>query len=220
LFGFPRMETHTLTTQAIAKYSQQDEQRFILQTLEGLPHGRFLDIGAWDPKTFSNSRALYELGWEGVLVEGSPLPVRNLLREYGTDPRVRVVSAFVGFPEQLARVHITDDAVSTTEEAEYDRWKNMARFEGELFIPIISFSQIFDTFGSHFDFVSIDTEGTSVDLLRQMLSHREFWNKNLRPRCICVEYNDRLEEAISLATQAGFSVVHHNDTNVIFGGAR
>ena len=55
-------------------YSQAAEQPHILKAFEGRPPGRLLDIGAWNPFTFSHSRALIEMGWFGVLVEPSPGP--------------------------------------------------------------------------------------------------------------------------------------------------
>ena len=61
-------------------YSQHpDEEEAILQ-LFGSHVGRALDIGAWVATTFSNTRALYERGWELVLVEPSPGPFIILMR--------------------------------------------------------------------------------------------------------------------------------------------
>lgn len=51
-------------------YSQNREQAVILRNLAGI-NGTLLDIGANDGITFSNTRALVELGWSGVLVEPS-----------------------------------------------------------------------------------------------------------------------------------------------------
>lgn len=60
-------------------YSQYFEEQYILAALEGEP-GRFLDIGGYHPTDKSNTRALVELGWTGVIVEPSPGPFINLLR--------------------------------------------------------------------------------------------------------------------------------------------
>ena len=208
-----------------ADYSQYGEQQYIFEALGGKPpssifRGRFLDIGAFHPTDLSNTRALYEIGWSGVMIDGAPGPLQSLIRVYGKDPRISLVSGFVGFPEQLAKVHVTDDCVSTTEEPEYEKLRSSVVFTGSLYVPIISLSQVFDTFGPQFDFVNVDTEGTSVDVFRQMLCHREFWAKRFRPACVCVEYNNRLAEVRQLALDAGYEAVHQNSTNIIFRGAK
>ena len=55
-------------------YSQHGEQAIILDYFEkqGIQQGRFLDIGANDGITFSNSYALVIRDWKGVAVEASP----------------------------------------------------------------------------------------------------------------------------------------------------
>jgi FkbM family methyltransferase len=216
--------SHATLDPVKADYSQYGEQSHILRALglvgSSLTWGRFLDIGAFHPTELSNTRALYELGWSGVMIEGAPGPLQSLIREYGNDPRITLVSGFLGFPEQLARVHVTDNCVSTTEDDEYEKLKATVAFTGSVYMPVFSLSWIFDAFGSQFDFVNIDTEGTSVELFRQMLCHREFWAKRFRPLCICVEHNGRLKEAISMASDTGYYTVHQNSTNIIFRGAK
>ena len=61
-------------------YSQRDEEKYILEAFDGKTDGRFLDIGAWHPTVFSNTRALIEMGWSGVMIEPSPGPFLNIVR--------------------------------------------------------------------------------------------------------------------------------------------
>jgi hypothetical protein len=92
-------------------YSQRDEERYILEVVGDAP-GRFLDIGAWHPTALSNSRALYERGWGGVIIEPSPEPFLNLLKEYGNEDRVSLICAAVGFERTLTRFWATADALT------------------------------------------------------------------------------------------------------------
>lgn len=68
------------------RYSQNGEQEAILKIF-GESEGRFLDIGAYDGKTFSNTLALIERGWSGVLIEPSP-------------------NAFMALADQIGRAHV------------------------------------------------------------------------------------------------------------------
>lgn len=189
-------------------YSQQEEERYILDAVSEISKGRFLDIGAWDPKDKSNTRALYEKGWSGVLVEPSPKPLQNLLAEYGSDHRIQIVAALAGVNgDGLANMHVTDDALSTTEEQEYAKWKDGAKFIGVLIVPVVPVKQLIREFGM-FDFVNIDTEGTSVDIFRELMMH-------MKPACVCVEFNDRRAEAMT-AAGGYYDLIHDNGTNLVF----
>jgi FkbM family methyltransferase len=199
---------------ASERYSQGQEQHFILKSVAGGPTaklGRFLDIGAWNPTDKSNTRALWELGWSGVMIEPSPGPMRELIKAYGNDKGIRLVSAAVALESwgPVASMHVTDDALSTTEEGEFKKWSGTAHFDGMLIVPVITAQQIGQLFGE-FDFISIDTEGTSVDIFEDFLCLGH------RPQCICVEYNDRKAEAIAYASKSRFSLIHENENNLIF----
>ena len=98
-------------------YSQNAEEQHILRIVGDQP-GRFLDIGAYNPKLFSNTRALYERGWSGVMVEPSPGPFESLLREYGNDDRIKLICAAVTVigGEDIVTLYATQDALSTTDK--------------------------------------------------------------------------------------------------------
>jgi len=185
-------------------YSQSGEQQYILKALgvyEGQPAytkpPRLLDIGAWNAKTFSNSRALIELGWSAVLFEPSPGPLRGLVEEYGSNPRVEVVGSAVTIMGGLLKLSCTDDALSANVDnvEHFKTWANYP-FYGAMWTNSMSLLAVFANFGD-FDFMSIDTEGTSVDLFRELVQKTK-----RRPRCVCVEHENRWKE-LEAAADAG-----------------
>lgn len=191
-------------------YSQYDEELAILAYFGPKHDGKFLDIGAWDPKCFSNTRALYERGWFGIMIEPSPTALLALLKEYGNDDHVRVLQAAVLF-EQLGylRMHMTADSVSTADPASYEKWKDTAAFQGDLLVRVITWPEINTLFGG-FDFVNIDAEGISVDLFHAMLA------SGAKPSCCCVEHDGRMTELAAAATAVGYRAVYVNGTNAVF----
>jgi FkbM family methyltransferase len=196
-------------TTMITSYSQYGEDVEILQQFD--KPGRFLDIGAWDPKALSNTRALYEAGWSGVIIEPSPTPFLSQLREYGNDPRIVLIHAALGFERHCAEFWVTDDAVSTTEKEQYDKWKDHAKFIGKFWTPMITLADLFNQFGvPGFDFVNIDVEGKSVDVLAALMATQAM------PKCICVEHDERIVEANSLVARHGYKQILLNGTNVVF----
>src|SRR5690349_12594575 len=164
---------------AVRKYSQQDEETHILRNTPEV--GQFLDIGAWNAKELSNTRALFERGWSGILIEPSPLPFDGLLREYGREERIILINGAVGFERGLGRIEATADAVSTMDSGVQSIWKDRGGYYGQFYTPRITLEDLFNQFGGQFDFVNIDAEGLSVDLFLKFLS------LGPRPQCFCVE---------------------------------
>lgn len=195
-------------------YSQRDEEKYILEACKDSTRRRVLDIGAWDPKCFSHSRALIEQGWDAVLIEPSPGPLRNLVKEYGRlpNPKVDVVAAAVCVAaEPLLDLTITDDAVSVAagNVGHVEKWaKEGTQFLGRMWIPTLTIPEIMDRFGA-FDCVSIDTEGSSVDLLKVLLMTEMF------PRCIVVEHDNRIVEAMQAARARAYHSVYESEENLV-----
>ncbi len=203
-------------------YSQYGEQKYILAALgfvggaDGEPigkSGRLLEIGAFDPFAMSNSRALIELGWSAVMFEPSPGPLRSLVKEYGNNPRVEVVGcAVTANGGDFLKLRITDDAVTANaaNEAHLKKWEGYG-FYGTMTAATFSLARVFDRWGS-FEFVSLDTEGTSVDLFKWLIYLGQ------RPRCVVVEHDNRWDEMRKAAEQGGYRLMHdpkENGTNVV-----
>ena len=198
-----------MSTQKSVMYSQQDEETHILAHTPKT--GRFLDIGAWKPKDLSNTRALYERGWSGVLVEPSPGPCRELLEEYGSDDRVKIVCAAVGVAPDLKQLHVCDGPYSTTHEDTFRRNENGAVFIGSIWVPQLVVQEFINHWGP-FDFVNIDVEGGSVPLLKEYLESTVAY----LPQCFCIEHDGRTAEAVRIAQPYNYFLKYDNSTNLIF----
>jgi FkbM family methyltransferase len=194
----------------VTDYSQYGEQVHILEILKDIQPGRFLEIGAWDPKQFSNTRALYELGWSGVMVEPSPGPMRKLAAEYGRDPRIELVQAAVVTRDigKLVRLEISDDAFSTTEEENSQIWAEKGGFFAKIWVPSISVKSLLKN-GWEPDFVSIDTEGTSGEVFAELV-------QLCRPRCICVEHDGNVQVLSVIAQHRGYQVIPMNVNLIVW----
>jgi FkbM family methyltransferase len=193
-------------------YSQGDEEKYILQAVANISreHGRFLDIGAWHAVHLSNTRALFEQGWSGVLIDPSPEPFMGLLREYGMEDRVQLVCAAVGLSRSIERFHATADALTTSNRINYERWKSLGGFYGSFYTPMITIPEILTQFGD-FDFVNIDAEGASVDLFHALLA------TEMRPAAICVEYDFGAQQCMDAADKKGYRMLYSSSENLVFG---
>lgn len=188
-------------------YSQNQEQDAILAACPE-PSGRFLDIGAWHAFDKSNTRALYEFGWSGVMVEPSPQPFAGLMAEYGDNERIVLLNKAVAMEPGTRSMFVTPDATSTFDQGVYDKWKSWVRYTGQIEVECITLEDLFAQYGD-FDFVSIDAEGMSGDLMHRLFALGHF------PRCICVEHDERTTELLSAATQHGYACTYANGENLV-----
>lgn len=190
-----------------ASYSQYGEDRIVAEIFShiGQKSFRLLDIGAWDPIVLSNSRLLIEKGWAAVLIEPSPIPLKNLILAYGqpgSREDIVVVGAAVGLAHGMLKIELSDDAVSSSDPQMRELWKTDAKYYGSAYFPVITLADIFNQFGGPFDFVNIDTEGLSVQLAMEYLKTESF------PRVMCVEHDDtthpgQLRELMAFASARG-----------------
>lgn len=169
-------------------YSQNNEEK-IISDYFGEISGRLLSIGENDGKTFSNSRALMERGWRGVLVEPAPGAFKKLEELYQENIRAFLIRAAVADynGETLLHdsgPHLPDRSdrslLSTIKPEEKKRWTNV-KFE-PVKVEVITVAEIY--YRSNFvkfDFITIDAEGMDMVILSQI---------NLsNTKLLCIEWN-------------------------------
>lgn len=192
------------------KHSQGDEEIFILKHFKDKPGGRFLDIGAYDGKTFSNTRALAEGGWHGVLVEPSPQCFIGLCKNYEGNNNVMLVNALIGKEPVLVKFYNSGGAVATTDRNHYEKWSSIQQDFTTIYLPMLPVNELLKSVGFTFDFLSIDTEGMDFEILQQ-LEPFAFCNASL----ICIEYGTHLDSIYSMLLSHGYKAIFHNEENLI-----
>lgn len=178
-------------------FSQGGEEEVIL-TMEG--EGRYLDIGAYDGKTFSNVRALAERGWEGVCVEPAPHAFAAMVLD--PPPNATLVHALIGERTELSPFLCTQDAVSTTDPRHAEKWSRFAEFR-PIYTVSVSLLDLLTQFPGPYRFVSIDTEGTSKQIFDQLDLDQ------LETEMIAVEHDGYVIQ------RDGFQEVYRDPNNVI-----
>lgn len=202
-------------------YSQHDEEKHILEWFKyddgakAIPHGRYLDIGAWTGLELSNTRRLAELGWSGVAVEPAAGPFRKLMENYRHLPLIELVCAALcsGDTHSIADFRQSDDAISAfaTSEHHLAKWGKVTGFQ-KTFVIAIPHAEFFAKFPPPFDFVNIDTEGANWDIVEG------FPFQLIGASLVCVEVDDKREEMKAVVRGHGFTeVVYESAENLIVG---
>jgi len=197
-------------------YSQNREEEVILDYFKG-QKGSFIDIGSNDGKTFSNVRALAELGWKGVFVEPSPKAFSMLQKNYEGLKGFYLYDFALSNHNGNAILHESGPLcsandiglVSTFHSHEMDRFKSTVDykpvtvkcFKWKTFLNRLTIKQ--------FDFISMDCEGEELNILPDMdLSG---------VRMICIEWNSKpeLKDAYQ-KYMFGFNLIYTSAENLIF----
>lgn len=146
--------------------SQYGEHEVILKYFAGKT-GRFLDVGAHDGHTFSNTAQLYEAGWSGVLVEPSPSVFPYLMQFYRDKPCVELVHAAIGERSEIVRwwENHSGDCLSTSYEGNYAKFSAIGHPFTPIWMPTITWQQLLDAQPGPYNFVNIDVEGINTQLL-------------------------------------------------------
>ena len=195
-------------------YSQNDEEAVIIGLAEkaGLQQGRFLDIGAYNGKAFSNTMRLVELGWGGVCIEPSPSVFPALLELHKDNPNIEVIQAAVGVESALIDFYDSGgDAISTTSLEHMQKWQAGWKVNYKKFLVYtMPLSVVFRRYGFQFEFINIDVESTNWEIFSELP-----FDALTGTRIICVEHDNRIRQMESLAATYGFKIAHSNGENLI-----
>jgi FkbM family methyltransferase len=190
-------------------YSQNDEEKYILEFFNNLETGKFLDIGSYDGVRFSNTYALVLKGWKGKEIEPSKHIFPKLQKNL-KDFKVELVNKAVGLEDGQLEFWDSDDAVSTFDEEHKNKWEKKVKFD-KIKVEVISLDTLLNE-ESDYDFINLDVEGLNFELFKNIP-----FEKLTKLKLICVEHDKRYEEMLEIIKPYGFKQINLNRENVIFG---
>jgi FkbM family methyltransferase len=162
-------------------YAQNFEDVILWRALGHLPHGCYVDVGAWHPRLDSVSRAFYERGWRGVHVE--PVPQYAALLRADRPDEIVVEAAVAELAGTRTLQVLPDTGLSTFDTALAARHQQELGFAShEVTVPTLTLDQVFDAAGhAQTHWLKIDVEGAEGAVLQG-------WDKSrFRPWVVVVE---------------------------------
>jgi FkbM family methyltransferase len=191
-------------------YSQLNEEQVIARYF-GDHVGTFLDIGANDGKTFSNTYALALKGWSGVCVEPSPKAFERLEDTYKGNPDVLCVNVAVTTENGPIVLHeASDTLVSSLSDTQPKDWAAYNFDWREVEVKGVTFDMLLAiAVQTRYDFISIDAEKHDMDILRQIDLDQ------VGCRLLCIEHGDNPRQIEKYCT--GFRRIALNGINLILG---
>jgi FkbM family methyltransferase len=177
----------------------------------------YLDVGAYEPIVCNNTYLFYRKGGRGVLVEPNPDLTPKLKRER---PRDVVLTAGIGFDGTAeADYYVTSlPQLNTFDKEAADRvgeaTAGKARVLRTIRMPLLNINDVIaEHFGAAPDYLSVDTEGFDLPILRSMDFDR------FRPAIVCAEHDqgaERRAELLDLMAGHGYAVRGQTFPNTIF----
>ncbi|UOM35369.1 FkbM family methyltransferase [Acuticoccus sp. I52.16.1] len=168
-------------------HGQICQDLFVLWALRGQTAGYFVEAGAFDGITFSNTYLLEHLGWAGLLVEPLPQAFAALTARRHATTRRAALSAADG--ERLAfRTCLEVAELSRLEAVDPgDQHESEGRRQSHevIEVPSLRIGTALREAGAPpvIDYLSLDTEGNELDILQ------DFPFDTFRVRCLTVEHN-------------------------------
>lgn len=191
----------------------------IKRHLEPKPDGFFVDVGAYDGKTISNTWPLAMMGWGGLAFEPLPENAHQARVNYagaGISSRVTVVEMAIMSKAGMCRLYPSGPG-STTQADLIDHFNTIGgKLDRENFVMVeamtLSYALWVYDCPAEFDLLSIDVEGAEGDVLDGL----DF--EMYRPKMIVVEMTRELEAIELLLERQRYRKVHQQRSNWVYVG--
>ncbi|WP_417897199.1 FkbM family methyltransferase [Bacillus haimaensis] len=210
-------------------YSQIGQDKFVNENIfNGMENGFFVDIGAHDGISFSNSYFFEKhKNWSGICVE--PLTdVFNLLKKNRAciciEGAIYIENSYADFRQLSGPLEMLSGLVTEYDKRHIKRINRQSENTGSeskiIKVKTFTLQSILDKFNvTHIDLLSIDTEGAELATLKSI----DF--TKVRVECIAVEnnYQDKIVE--EFLNNLGFSIIKklefediylHNESKFLF----
>ena len=164
---------------------EAQEKALVRQYFGNADRGFFVEVGANEPTFISQTWHLEQMGWRGILIEPNPALIGELVRQR---PGSRVCNVACSSPEKVGFAELkipfvsegTIDTGKAALEVEIDH-AGFPAYRIETVKVVTLDSILAENNVSRIDFLSIDVEGTELDVLKGLDLVR------YRPRLILLE---------------------------------
>lgn len=190
--------------------------------------GLFVEVGAFDGITFSNSSCLAQAGWSGMLIEPIPQFAERCRRRYRGNERIQIVEAAVGAENSTVEISVGGPFTSTSDQvtrryASLEWSKAWVVGSTTLSVRQLTLDEILCTAniaGKPIDVLIVDVEGAetvvfqgfSIDRWRPKIIIAEL--SHTHPDLHDIAWNDAaLQQYI---VQSGYFIVYKDCVNTVF----
>jgi FkbM family methyltransferase len=181
------------------------EDELVWRFFDQRRHGFFVDVGAYDPKIGSQTWLLEQQGWRGILIEPQPGHCERLRHARPGARLFQVACAAPGHPPQMPFFFAETPSHSSLARNVIDP---TTRYVKSDLVKVMTLDAVLAEAGNpKVDFVSIDVEGTQLDVLHG------FSLEQHRPALLLVEDHLHHLKVHSYLRQRGYRLVKRTGLN-------
>jgi FkbM family methyltransferase len=181
--------------------------------------GTFVEVGAFDGVSYSNTVFLAEMGWQGLYIEAHPEFAAKCAENHRARPNVRTLSCAVGAQKGPVKLYVIGECSSTKwDKSAVDWGGDKDRY---ITIEMRTLDEILETEGVEpkFDLLVIDVEQGELDVLAGLDLAR--W----RPKMAIIETHDmdsapernwKATPIKEIMFKQDYQVIHTDAINTIF----
>lgn len=196
----------------INSYSQFNED-LIIDAILNKEIGFYVDVGANDPSHLSNTKRFYDRGWHGINIE----PQSHKINDF-EKIRKRDINLNLGIGETNEELDFYELKISTLSSFNYQEALNNCKKFNTIIkevrkVKINRLDTIFDKFlppGMQIDFLSIDTEGFEMEVLKS-----NDWLR-FKPLVIIIEFGNNINFIHNFLIDKRYCLVYRNSCNLIY----
>jgi len=150
-------------------YAQSGEDIIADSELGKKKKGRYIDVGAFHPKLFSNTYLFYKRGWSGVVIEPMPKAREAFLK---VRPRDKFVGMGVGAKKDVLEYFEFDDGAAntfSTKQAEKNIKEAGRKLVRKINVAVMPLADILASClmeDKTIDLMSVDVEGMDLEVLQ------------------------------------------------------
>lgn len=153
---------------ATKSYAQEGEDLILRRLLEGRGAGFYVDVGAHNPKRFSNTYLFYRAGWSGLNIDALPGTKRLFDR---VRPRDTNVEAALSCDGRDLKFRIFNEPAVNTLKDENAKWAIEQGYQllEEKTVGTLTLCSLLEQHlpsGKTIDFLSVDVEGMDLEVLQ------------------------------------------------------
>ncbi len=194
-------------------FSQEGEDILLKKIFKYRKKGFFVDVGAHHPYRYSNTYALYQLGWSGINIDATPDSMTAFQKARPRDTNLELV---ISDATRTTQYYIFEDsALNTLDPAASQRVISSGQSKLSCIIELqaTTLKKVLSNYlpqDTLIDFLNIDVEGADLQVLKS-----NDWKRYL-PKVIAIEESSQNSPTHTFLTQKGYRSICRTISTTIF----